>query len=88
MLTRDIIVESQHGLHMRVATRIAEISKEHGATVSLINPDNRRANGHSVLDMLTLGAQRGTRLRMIVEGPTEADVVSQLTEILASGGAV
>ena len=87
MLTRDIIVESQHGLHMRVATRIAEISKEHGATVSLINPDNRLASGHSVLDMLTLGAQRGTRLRMIVEGPTEADVVSQLTEILATGGA-
>lgn len=88
MLTRDIIVESQHGLHMRVATRIAEISKEHGATISLINQENRRASGHSVLDMLTLGAQRGTRLRMIVEGPTEADVVSQLTEILASGGTI
>lgn len=86
MLTRDIIVESQNGLHMRVAARIAEISKVHGATVCLINPDNRQASGSSVLDMLTLGAHRGTKLRMVVDGPTEADVVSQLTEILAANG--
>ena len=84
MLTRDIIVESQHGLHMRVATRIAELSKQHGASVSLINADNRQASGSSVMDMLTLGAHRGTKLRMIIEGPTEVVVADQLSEILTS----
>lgn len=85
MLTREITVETQHGLHMRVASRIAQLSQESKAQIRLINPDQRKASGSSVLDMLTLGAHRGTKLIYEVEGPSENTVARQLEELLVKG---
>ncbi len=87
MQTRDIVVENPNGLHMRVASKIAQLSQEHGAQIHLISVDNRQASGASVLDMLTLGIQRGTTVRVTVDGPSENLVADQLTAILAVGGA-
>lgn len=86
MQTRDIVVENPNGLHMRVASKIAQLSQEHGTRIHLTSDDNRQANGASVLDMLTLGIQRGTTVRITVDGPSESLVADQLTAILAVGG--
>ncbi len=83
MHTRDIIVKNPNGLHMRVASRIAHLARQHGAQIHLFSHDNRKASGTSVLDMLTLGAQHGSTLRVIVDGPSELQVAEQLAEILA-----
>ena len=86
MQTRDIVVENPNGLHMRVASKIAQLSQEHGTRIHLTSDDNRQANGASVLDMLTLGIQRGTKVRVTIDGPSEILVADQLTAILAVGG--
>lgn len=86
MQTKAIVVENPNGLHMRVASRIAQLAQEHNAQIQLILEDNRRASGTSVLDMLTLGLQQGSRVQLQVEGPTEREVTDLLTAILALGG--
>ena len=86
MQTREVIVENPHGLHMRVAARIAQLTQDHEAQIRLINHENRKVNGSSVLDMLTLGAQRGSKLTFEVEGPAEQVVASRLEDLLANGG--
>lgn len=85
MQTREITIGSPHGLHMRVASRIAQLSKEHGTEISLLSGDNRTASGSSVLDMLTLGIQHGSTVRVTIEGPAEHLVADQISELLAVG---
>ena len=84
MQTREITIGSPNGLHMRVAASIAKLSQDHETEIKLIDPDDREANGSSVLDMLTLGAQHGVTLRVILDGPQENLVARQLEDLLAT----
>ncbi len=86
MTTRDIVVKCEHGMHMRIASTVAGVARDHRTTTVHMSCGNcQKANACSVLELLMLEAHRGTRLEIVVDGPDEAVVLQTLTELFEQG---
>lgn len=88
MQIRDIIVANPHGLHMRVAARVTELVRRYGSTVRLRSKDNQVADGNSIMELLILGAEKGTPVRLEVEGPGEEQTANALVELFSDGAGI
>ena len=89
MLTKNIVVQCEHGLHLRVASAVAEVARGHQTTtVQLSCGGCHRANACSVLELLTLGVEQGARLEIAANGPDEAAVIQALATVFEHGGGI
>ena len=80
----EITLMNQHGLHARPATLFVQLANKYEAQIQVIKGD-LVVDGKSVTSMLTLGAEKGTRLRITADGPDAEQAVEELTELLKSG---
>ena len=80
----EVEIRESLGLHARPAARLAQALKPLKAEVYL-SRGNRTVNARSILDVLTLAAAVGTRLRVIAEGEEAEEAVRTLREILEAG---
>jgi phosphocarrier protein len=71
--TRTVIVANPHGLHFRVCAAIVETVAAFDAQVTICR-GIRKARANSVLELLMLAAQQGTKLILRATGP-EADAL-------------
>jgi phosphocarrier protein HPr len=80
---RSCIVGPAVGLHARPAAdfvRVATLSK-HQVTVT--NKQGKKAQGNSILGILSLGAKHGEELVIEVDGPDEDAVLEALLRVVS-----
>ena len=65
---RKVEITNALGLHLRAATRFVEVSQQFQVKVR-VSCDGRAADGHSILDLITLAAECGARLELEATGP-------------------
>ncbi|HAL91931.1 MAG TPA: HPr family phosphocarrier protein [Verrucomicrobia bacterium] len=88
MRTENVTVRFDHGLHLRVAARIAEIVQRGKASVQIQKDGRPAANAGSVLELLCLGAKSGSNLTVTADGPEKDIVVNALAELFEQGGGI
>ena len=89
MTSRKIIVQCDKGLHLRVASSVAGVARDHRTTsVQLTCGDCQKANACSIIELLMLEASHGTQLEVTAEGPDEAVVLQSLSEIFENGAGI
>jgi phosphotransferase system HPr (HPr) family protein len=76
-----VTVRSTLGLHLRRCSRVADLASRFKAE-AWINHGQLRANASSVLELLTLGASHGARLRLEIEGPEAEELLDALSSEL------
>ncbi|MBE6716850.1 MAG: HPr family phosphocarrier protein [Ruminococcaceae bacterium] len=84
MITKDITVQNQVGLHARPATFFIQRANEFKSAI-WVEKEERRANAKSLLGVLSLGITGGTEIRIIADGQDEADAVAALEKLVISG---
>jgi len=82
--TRDATIINELGLHARSAAKIAKIAQNSKATV-WIHKGKEQADASSIIDILTLGCDTGTRITVSIEDPTDIDILNDIFELLANG---
>ena len=80
-LTRTVIVGNPQGLHLRPAERFARLASQFDAKIEAIN-DSIRADGKSILNILTLGAAQGTCLVLEATGPEAEQALEALANLV------
>ena len=81
---RTVTVVNDQGLHFRPCQLIALAAQQHEGTV-VLSRGSIRADAKSLLELLTLAAERGTDLELEVSGK-DADVVAdRVTELFSNG---
>ena len=88
MKTKELTLNTEHGLHLRVAGEIVKLVKNHECKVSLSCEGCKYANACSIMQLLSLGATRGTRVEAKAEGPDEDVVMARLSELLGDGAGI
>lgn len=88
MKTRQLIVECEGGLHLRVAAQIVKEMQQHLSTVHLQCAGCPRANACSIFELLKLGAAKGTALEIVAEGPDEDATLRALVEVFGEGAGI
>ncbi|MCM8819795.1 MAG: HPr family phosphocarrier protein [Candidatus Omnitrophica bacterium] len=77
----EITVKNVHGLHARPASIFVQIASKFDAKVALAK-DNEVVDGKSIIAILSLGINSGTKVRLIVEGDDAHQAFYELKNFL------
>ncbi|WP_396623350.1 HPr family phosphocarrier protein [Luteitalea sp.] len=84
MVTRDVVIVNQLGLHARAAARFVRLASQYAATVRVAK-GARELDGKSILGLLLLGAARGTTIVIRTEGSDAEAAADALAALVAEG---
>ena len=77
----EVEIVNELGLHLRAAAAFARVAEGYKSEVSMLR-DELRANGKSIISLVTLAAPKGTRIRLVVEGDDAEAAVSALRDLI------
>ena len=84
MVTREVTVLNQAGLHTRPASMIVREAARYKADF-YIEKDGYEINGKSIIGVMTLAAEQGARLTLTFDGEDEEDAAVAIVKIFESG---
>lgn len=74
-------IQNKLGLHLRAAAAFVKVAERYKSDISL-ERDGTRANGKSIIALVTLAASIGTQVKIVAEGPDAADAVGALAGLV------
>ena len=83
MISKEITVQNEVGLHARPATFFIQKANEFKSFIT-ISKDERKVNAKSLLGVLSLGITKGTQITLTSEGPDEEESVAELESLIMS----
>ena len=83
MISKNVTVKNQVGLHARPATFFIQKANEYKSSI-WIEKEERKVNAKSLLGVLSLGITKGTEITIIADGADEEDAVGGLVELITS----
>ena len=85
MLETSVRLDNRLGLHARAAAKLVRLVRSFESSVTLTQPDTERtADAASILELLSLAATLGTRLKITANGPDEAEAIRQIADLFKS----
>lgn len=78
MISRELTMKNEEGLHARPATDFTTIAGEFQSKVT-IHKDDMDFNGKSILKVLSACVCQGDTFTLIVEGDDEAEAMKKLS---------
>jgi phosphocarrier protein HPr len=84
MVTRNMLVVNQLGMHARAAARFVHLATRFQAQVRVAR-QGREMDGKSIMGILLLAAARGSSITITADGADEEEALNALAELVASG---
>ena len=83
VVSREVVVGMRHGLHARPADLLAREARKWQSRIELSNAA-QRVDGKSILEVLTLAAEAGTRLVVEARGPDAREALEAIGSLFDS----
>lgn len=83
MFVKEVVVQSQVGLHAKPATFFIQKANEYKSSI-WVEKDDRKVNAKSLLGVLSLGITQGLTITIIAEGSDEEEAVNDLVALVSS----
>ncbi len=80
---RVVVITNEQGLHARPAQLLARLALQFDSIIDLVR-DSQRVDAKSILHMLTLGADQGTKLIIEAKGPDAEEALDALVRLVES----
>ena len=80
-LEKEILIENSQGLHARPAALFVQTAAKFDSSVR-INKDGETIDGKSIMSILSLGAEHGHKITLIIEGDDAEEAFAELEGIL------
>jgi phosphocarrier protein len=84
MIETTLTVRNRAGLHTRPAAMVVKIASKFRSEVYL-QRDGFNINAKSIIGVMTLAAEQGAQVGLVVDGPDERDAVAAIEELFDSG---
>ncbi|MBI3616313.1 MAG: HPr family phosphocarrier protein [Candidatus Omnitrophica bacterium] len=82
MLRKRLQIRNHQGLHARPAALFVKVAKQFKSTVRLKKGRNV-VDGKSIMGVLTLAAERGSPIELMVQGPDAKEALASLEQLLS-----
>ncbi len=76
-----IVVNKEHGLHARPATLFVQLANKFNSFVK-VEKNGEAVDGKSIIAILSLGANKGASVKLIIEGEDAKEAMSDLKSFL------
>ena len=80
----EITINNETGLHARPAKTLVNLVKQFKSNVVIWHGE-KKANAKSLISVLTLGAAKGSQLKIEVDGEDEESAIAQIESAILSG---
>lgn len=84
MIEKEVKIVNRAGLHTRPAAALVKIASKFDAEVTLIKGDFA-INAKSIIGVMTLAAEKGSRLIVRVDGKDENIAIDEICKLFDSG---
>ena len=84
MLTGTATIVNKLGLHARPSALLVTTASQFQSEV-WFSKDSLRVNGKSIMGVMMLAAEKGSELKIEVDGPDEEAALKALQDVIASG---
>ncbi|MDD6799372.1 MAG: HPr family phosphocarrier protein [Firmicutes bacterium] len=84
MISRNVTLQNNVGLHARPATFFIQKANSYKSSI-WVEKEDRRVNAKSLLGVLSLGIVKGMTITLIADGNDETEAIDGLTELINSG---
>jgi phosphocarrier protein HPr len=84
LFSQDVTVVNELGIHARSAAKIAELAKNAKSKV-WVQKGDEKVDGKSVIDILTLAAEKGSTIRIAIEDASEMDTLNRIIKLVSDG---
>ena len=84
MISRDITITNNSGLHARPATFFIQKANTYKCSI-WIEKDERKVNAKSLLGVLSLGIAKDMTVKLIADGQDEDSAIAGLVALVDSG---
>ena len=84
VLSREATIINEFGLHARSAAKIAELANRATASVWIVKGE-QEADASSIMDILTLACEKGTKINIRIENQADFDILEAITELVEGG---
>ncbi len=83
MTERVVTIKNRAGMHARPAALLVKTASSFQSQIFL-EKDSERVNGKSIMGVITLGATFETPLKIIADGPDEAQALDAIEKLFES----
>jgi len=83
-LSREVVIVNELGLHARSAARIAALAQNSKAAV-WVQKDAEKADASSIVDILTLACEKGSKITLIIEDKADRPILEDLVNLIETG---
>lgn len=83
-IEKTLEITNKYGLHARASTRLSQVAQGFKSTVKLSlvsDPEAREVDVKSVLGILSMGAEHGETVRIVVEGEDAPRALEAIVDI-------
>jgi len=84
MIEKEITIINKAGMHTRPASTIVKIAAKFKADFFL-SKDDFEVNGKSIIGVMTLAAEQGSKLMLKFNGPDEEQLAKEMTSFFERG---
>ena len=84
MISREVTIKNNVGLHARPATFFIQKANSFKSSI-WVEREDRRINSKSLLGVLSLGIVKGMTITLIADGPDENEAVDGLAALVDTG---
>lgn len=81
MISSEVTITNRLGLHARPASKLVQTAAGGKSEVFLVK-DDQRVNCRSILGVMLLAADYGSKIRIEVNGEDEEDVLGKMMELV------
>ena len=87
MVSQEITLKTEEGLHARPATEIAKNASKYNCTVKL-DVQGTEYNAKSVLNIMSAGIKNNTQIKIICDGVDEMQALTDVLETFKNNSLV
>lgn len=81
MIEEEFVIKNKLGLHMKPATKFVQLVSKYKSSVMVIK-DDETADGKSYLGLLTLAIQYNDKIKIIVDGEDEKELMEAVRDLI------
>ena len=84
MIEKEITIVNKAGMHTRPASAIVRIAAKYKAEF-FISKNGFEVNGKSIIGVMTLAAEQGSKLSLIFQGDDEKELSEEMVKFFEDG---
>lgn len=81
VLEKEILIKNKTGLHARPAALFVQKANKFESDIKIFK-DGQEVNGKSIMGILMLAAEKGSRIRVVISGNDAKEAMEELSGML------